>query len=174
MQLMGKLICPVILKLGTDDNDVKAKVTQLISVINQRVKAAPDLKLPTKNLLQVFREHHESPLIANVALMQLVIAIQRVPSTELRELVRNMKANSMKLKQYDQRDARCCCSLIWMRIFCLWHPSRCRQAAGNWTMLQPIEPYSDAAKLVSNCCRSDTYRQEFLKQVESTSEICCT
>lgn len=86
---MGKLICPVILKLGTDDNEVKAKVTQLISVINQRVKAAPELKLPTKNLLQVYKEHHESPLIANVALMQLVVAIQRVSTTELRELVRN-------------------------------------------------------------------------------------
>lgn len=106
MQLMGKLICPVILKLGTDDNAVKAKVTQLISVINQRVKAAPDLKLPTKNLLQVFREHNESPLIANVALMQLVIAIQRVPTAELRELVRDTKANSTVLPQYDPCDTK--------------------------------------------------------------------
>eukprot|EP00892_Ulva_mutabilis_P001254 jgi/Ulvmu1/11129/UM071_0012.1 len=85
--LVGKLICPVILKLSTDDNEVKAKVTQLISVINQRVKAAPELKLPTSGLLKVYRDHHQSPLVANIALMQLVIAIQRSSTTDLRELV---------------------------------------------------------------------------------------
>lgn len=96
---MGKLICPVILKLGTDDSEVKAKVTQLVSVINQRVKAAPALKLPTKGLLQVYREHHESPLTANVALMQLVIAVQRESTTELRDLVRSAMASRSAIMQ---------------------------------------------------------------------------
>lgn len=103
---MGKLICPVIMKLSTDDNDVKTKVMQLVSVINQRVKAAPDLKLPTAGLLQVYRDNHASPLIANVALMQLVIALQRESTTELRQLVSSLTKSNLGIR-HNKRTVLC-------------------------------------------------------------------
>jgi hypothetical protein len=88
MQLVGKLLCPVIMKMAAEDAEVRKAVLKLVSLLNTRIKAAPALRLPTEQLIKIFRENRDSPLVANVALMQLVIAIHRAKPDELRTLVR--------------------------------------------------------------------------------------
>ena len=88
MQLVGKLLCPVILKMGADDSDLRTAVLKLISLLNTRIKASPGLKLPAEDLIKVFRENCGTPLIANVALMELVMALERCTPADLRSLVR--------------------------------------------------------------------------------------
>jgi hypothetical protein len=88
MQLVGKLLCPVILKMGADDPQLRTAVLKLISLLNTRIKASPELKLPAEALVKVFRENCGSPLIANVALMELVMALERCTAADLRSLVR--------------------------------------------------------------------------------------
>ena len=88
VQLVGKLLCPVILKMGADDSELRTAVLKLISLLNTRIKASPGLKLPAEELVKVFRENCGSPLIANVALMELVMALERCTTADLRSLVR--------------------------------------------------------------------------------------
>lgn len=88
MQLVSKLLCPVILKMGADDSELRTAVLKLVSLLNTRIKASPALKLPAEELIKVFRDNCGSPLIANVALMELVMALERCTAADLRSLVR--------------------------------------------------------------------------------------
>lgn len=88
MQLVGKLLCPVILKMGADDAELRKAVLKLVSLLNTRIKASPELKLPAQEIIKVYRENKGSPLIANVALMELVMALERCAAADLRPLVR--------------------------------------------------------------------------------------
>lgn len=100
MQLVGKLLCPVILKMGAEDSALRTAVLKLVSLLNTRIKAAPTLKLPATDLINVFRENSGSPLIANVALMELVMALERSSSADLHSLVRISAYHPLSLVWY--------------------------------------------------------------------------
>lgn len=89
MQLVSKLICPVLKKLAVLDTDIRTKVFQLLGLISTKVKAAPDMKLPAKLLLDLFDASPADPeLLRNTVIVYLQMAFERCSPAEQFELVR--------------------------------------------------------------------------------------
>jgi Proteasome stabiliser len=54
--VIGKFLCPVLLKLSSDDETIRKKVMELLIHVNKRVKSRPTVRLPVGDLMQLYAD----------------------------------------------------------------------------------------------------------------------
>ncbi|KAG0202738.1 hypothetical protein BGX28_004843 [Mortierella sp. GBA30] len=74
---LSVFLCPVLLKLASPADSVRAKVIGILTHINKRVRPKPSIKLPLKPLLQQFSDNN-SVLVQNFTLIYIEMGYERV------------------------------------------------------------------------------------------------
>eukprot|EP00124_Ichthyophonus_hoferi_P004629 Ihof_evm1s534 gene=Ihof_evmTU1s534 len=89
---LGKFLAPVLLKLGSTHASVRAKVMEVLTHINKRVKGQPTIKLPTEVLLLQLLDTNLSPFVHNFTLIYFEMGFLRMNQadqlTKVPELIR--------------------------------------------------------------------------------------
>ncbi|KAG0371099.1 hypothetical protein BGZ54_000043 [Gamsiella multidivaricata] len=75
---LNTFLCPVLLKLSSPFENVRAKVVGILTHINKRVRPKPEIKLPVTALLQQFADNN-SVLVKNFTLIYIEIGYGRIP-----------------------------------------------------------------------------------------------
>jgi hypothetical protein len=89
MQLLAKLLCPVIKKAGTQDVAVHRKAMELLHLIDTRLKPSPSIHLPTLDILNTARSAGPNDVrIRPLALVYLRHALQRMSPADKVDMVR--------------------------------------------------------------------------------------
>ncbi|KAK3816198.1 MAG: proteasome stabiliser-domain-containing protein [Benniella sp.] len=78
---LNTFLCPILLKLASPAENVRAKVIGILTHINKRVRPKPSIKLPVTALLQQFSTS-SSLLVKNFALIYIEMGYERLPSEE--------------------------------------------------------------------------------------------
>ncbi|KAF9363389.1 hypothetical protein BGX34_004264 [Mortierella sp. NVP85] len=78
---LNTFLCPMLLKLASPAENVRAKVISILTHINKRVRPKPSIKLPVTALLQQFSTS-SSLLVKNFALIYIEMGYERLPSEE--------------------------------------------------------------------------------------------
>ncbi|KAG0050379.1 hypothetical protein BGZ83_004844 [Gryganskiella cystojenkinii] len=95
---LGTFLCPVLLKLASPVEAVRAKVVGILTHINKRIRPKPSIKLPLTPLLQQFADN-SSVLVKNFTLIYLELGFERV------ELDEKITALPKLIKGISQRPA---------------------------------------------------------------------
>ncbi|KAG0252530.1 hypothetical protein DFQ27_008011 [Actinomortierella ambigua] len=74
-------LCPVLLKLASDQEVVRNKVIGILTHINKRIRSKPEIKLPLPGLLQQFTDS-PSVLVRNFSLMYIEMGFPRITQEE--------------------------------------------------------------------------------------------
>ncbi|KAF9960381.1 hypothetical protein BGZ65_012418, partial [Modicella reniformis] len=75
---LNTFLCPVLLKLASPVENVRAKVVSILTHINKRIRPKPAIKLPVTALLQQFSSSN-SVLVKNFALIYIEMGYERMP-----------------------------------------------------------------------------------------------
>ncbi|KAF9191921.1 hypothetical protein BGZ51_006479 [Haplosporangium sp. Z 767] len=81
---LNTFLCPVLLKLASPAENVRAKVVGILTHINKRIRPKPSIKLPVKALLQQFSDS-SSVLVKNFTLIYIEMGYERSPLEEKQE-----------------------------------------------------------------------------------------
>jgi proteasome component ECM29 len=73
---------PVLLKLSSTNADAKKKVMEILSHVNKRVKANPNIRLPFEPLLNQFTDDKVSTFVKNFTLIYLEMSANRLTPEE--------------------------------------------------------------------------------------------
>jgi proteasome component ECM29 len=74
---IGNLLCPILLKLTSSDQNVKQKVMSICAHINKRFKAVTTIRLPTHTLVDLYAENQDT-LVLSFALIYLEMGFNRI------------------------------------------------------------------------------------------------
>ncbi|CAO3572429.1 unnamed protein product [Mortierella alpina] len=74
---LNTFLCPVLLKLASPDENVRAKVIAILTHINKRIRPKPSIKLPLHPLLLQF-SHNSSVLVKNFTLIYIEMGYERI------------------------------------------------------------------------------------------------
>ncbi|KAF9951012.1 hypothetical protein BGZ72_007436, partial [Mortierella alpina] len=74
---LNTFLCPVLLKLASPAENVRAKVIAILTHINKRIRPKPSIKLPLHPLLMQF-SHNSSVLVKNFTLIYIEMGYERV------------------------------------------------------------------------------------------------
>ncbi|KAF9098763.1 hypothetical protein BGX23_005338 [Mortierella sp. AD031] len=74
---LNTFLCPVLLKLASPAENVRAKVVSILTHINKRVRPKPVIKLPVTSLLQQFSSN-SSVLVKNFTLIYIEMGYERL------------------------------------------------------------------------------------------------
>lgn len=58
--VIGKFLCPVLLKLISTEENVRKKVMELLVHFNKRVKSRPNVQLPVADLMDLYQDPSSS------------------------------------------------------------------------------------------------------------------
>ncbi|KAG0238428.1 hypothetical protein BGX31_003302 [Mortierella sp. GBA43] len=116
---LNTFLCPMLLKLASPAENVRAKVIGILTHVNKRIKPKPSIKLPVTALLQQFLAN-SSVLVKNFALIyiemgyerlsledklnalpQLIKGISQRPATQQTTLIHMILPSLSSVKQYD-------------------------------------------------------------------------
>jgi len=75
--VIGKFLCPVLLKLSSDDETIRKKVMELLIHVNKRVKSRPTVRLPVGDLMQLYADPLSSAFLT-VILLLVIFGIQQM------------------------------------------------------------------------------------------------
>ncbi|KAF9969044.1 hypothetical protein BGZ73_008786, partial [Actinomortierella ambigua] len=78
---LATFLCPVLLKLASDQEATRNKVIGILTHVNKRIRPKPDIKLPLQGLLQQFADN-QSVLVKNFSLMYIEMGFQRITHEE--------------------------------------------------------------------------------------------
>ncbi|KAF9277423.1 hypothetical protein BGZ68_009310 [Mortierella alpina] len=83
---LSTFLCPVLLKLASPAENVRAKVIAILTHINKRIRPKPSIKLPLHPLLLQF-SHNSSVLVKNFTLIYIEMGYERIPVEDKVELL---------------------------------------------------------------------------------------
>ncbi|KAG0303005.1 hypothetical protein BGZ98_007067, partial [Dissophora globulifera] len=86
---LNTFLCPVLLKLASPAESVRAKVVGILTHINKRVRPKPSIKLPVTALLQQFSEQ-SSVLVKNFTLIYVEMGYERIPQEDKETALPNL------------------------------------------------------------------------------------
>ena len=87
--VIGKFLCPVLLKLSSDDETIRKKVMELLIHVNKRVKSRPTVRLPVGDLMQLYADPLSSAFLTVIFLL-VICGIQRMIIAFLLEFRHNL------------------------------------------------------------------------------------
>ena len=70
--VINKFLCPVLLKLSSNEENVRKKVMELLVHFNKRVKSRPNLQLPVKELMNLYQDPSSSSFLSVIHLHEIV------------------------------------------------------------------------------------------------------
>ena len=70
--VIGKFLCPVLLKLSSSEENVRKKVMELLVHFNKRVKSRPNLQLPVKDLMNLYQDPSSSSFLSVIIFLENV------------------------------------------------------------------------------------------------------
>ena len=62
--VIGKFLCPVLLKLSSTEENVRKKVMELLVHFNKRMKSRPNLQLPVADLMHLYQDPSSSSFLS--------------------------------------------------------------------------------------------------------------
>jgi len=74
--VIGKFLCPVLLKLSSSEENVRKKVMELLVHFNKRVKSRPNLQLPVKDLMNLYQDPSSSSFLS--VIISSIIMIKKL------------------------------------------------------------------------------------------------
>ncbi|KAF9962710.1 hypothetical protein BGZ70_007955 [Mortierella alpina] len=83
---LNTFLCPVLLKLASPTENVRAKVIAILTHINKRIRPKPSIKLPLQPLLLQF-SHNSSVLVKNFTLIYIEMGYERIAVEEKVDLL---------------------------------------------------------------------------------------
>ncbi|KAF9547279.1 hypothetical protein EC957_008628 [Mortierella hygrophila] len=96
---LNTFLCPVLLKLASPAENVRAKVVSILTHINKRVRPKPAIKLPVMPLLQQFSTN-SSVLVKNFSLIYIEMGYERLNLECLAE-VKQLNEDNTTSDPYD-------------------------------------------------------------------------
>ncbi|GBG83689.1 hypothetical protein CBR_g37490 [Chara braunii] len=81
-RVLSKLLPLIIGRLQSPHQTTKKKVLEMLSHINKRVKGQSHIKLPFKELLDLYMDNGTAPIVKNFAIVYLEMALERVSDQE--------------------------------------------------------------------------------------------
>ncbi|KAF9918544.1 hypothetical protein BX616_007987 [Lobosporangium transversale] len=124
---LNTFLCPVLLKLASPAENVRAKVVSILTHINRRVRPKPEIKLPVPALLKQFSDS-SSPLVKNFTLIYIELGYERI------SLQDKLEALPQLIKGISRRPVAQQTTLLHMAIAAL---SSIKQINEDSTMTDP-------------------------------------
>ncbi|KAG0232498.1 hypothetical protein BGW42_008118 [Actinomortierella wolfii] len=90
---LATFLCPVLLKMASDQEAVRTKVVGILTHINKRIRPKPEIKLPLNGLLQQFADH-PSMLVKNFSLIYIELGFQRIEQEILAAIKQHNEDNT--------------------------------------------------------------------------------
>eukprot|EP00117_Sycon_ciliatum_P001303 scpid5969/ scgid7016/ Proteasome-associated protein ECM29 homolog len=84
---VGRFLCPVLLKLGTERKDVRDKTLEVLTHISKQLKNRLKLAMPVDALLQQYEDSTLSSFVHNFTVVYLKMALVRITRAEQLALV---------------------------------------------------------------------------------------
>ncbi|PRQ32931.1 putative proteasome component Ecm29 [Rosa chinensis] len=100
--LLSKLLPYTISSLSSNSSAVRNKVLEILSHVNKRVKHQPEIGLPLTELWTIYSEAHSAPIVRNVCILYLEMAMDRADRKEKENLSPMLLLGVSKLPQQHQ------------------------------------------------------------------------
>ncbi|KAG8312450.1 hypothetical protein J6590_023058 [Homalodisca vitripennis] len=114
-QCLNKFLPPVLLKLSSQQEEVRKKVMELLTHINKRVKSRPLVQLPVEALLVQYQDPAASVFLTNFTIIYIKMGFPRLPAQRQGELIVSL-LNSLESKPQAHQE-----SLLLLVVQALQH-----------------------------------------------------